>query len=700
MLEHDVRIEWRGWVFTVYGSRLVLSVRGEDEAELDLAPIVEGRPTRILGWSADAGGYRGILSESGSVLLGIRDGHVAYGMETDVPQFNRLAFFCGASFRGDHWQSFLSDGYDRRWDKRLDVEVPISSSYDDLLHPDVSDSAGLTDPGDKPPVFIWNMPVRDWAFETGAGWVGFTIPGALPVGVTRLAMARQRFSLAFEVLRPSCREGKMPVVYIVPGLADPYDVLDEDRLVSDRLGLTVRKSGDHPAFWGLPGFKAYLEQYRLSREAEKEGRKASDYPDLITREKLVGWIRTVKKDLGLAEMFAILEQGAFRYYGDYRPTDALGGVRGFRQMVDGLRSENVHMCFYVHPFMCNTKVDFYREHPEAFCRPKEKGHETFYALEHGDETPRFALIDWTHPLGREYLLGQVELVLSHTEGCLDCDWLRSNHWRSPDPRVYDFHDPDWGIGDLMSMKVQKLLYERAKEIKPHACVSKAGLGAPYMQPYADVDLLCEEWNGSTDSWYRRGRIITRLLRDMIYITDPYFLTISKSYEYYMAMGAWCILEDPIVRHAIHPYMYFRELREKDYRRRRAGVEAQRIAPLLITDEPHVEPAGDGVRISRRRAAGPLAGWYAALTFGKRCVAHYAETEVRVATTETREIDLPLPPGATLGSVAVVAHDGAVAPGTEWKPVDTADGPGIRMRVEDCGQKAMYYRVSYRLKETL
>lgn len=697
MPEADVRIEWRGWAFTVYGSRLVLSVRGEDEAELDLAPVVEGRPTRIVRWQAAAGGgYRGELSEAGAVTLGVREGHVAYGMETDVPHFARLGWFDGATFRGDRWQTFLSDGYDRSWDTRLDVQVPISSAYDDLLHPDGADGNGLTDPGDKPPVFIWNMPVRDWAFQTGSGWIGFTIPGALPVGVTRLTMERRRFSLTFEVLRPSCREGRMPVVYLVPGLRDPYDVLDEDRLVSDRLGLTVRKSADHPAFWSLPGFKAYLEQYRLSREGSKEAGTSRDQPGVVPREKLVGWIRTVKKDLGLGEMFAILEQGAFRCYGDYRPTDELGGIRGFREMVDELRGDNVHLCFYVHPFMCNTKVDFYREHPEAFCTPKQKGHETHYALEQGDETPHFALIDWTHPLGRQFLLDQIERVLSHREGCLDCDWLRSNHWRSPDPRVYDFHDPDWGIGDLMSMKVQRLIYEHAKRVKPHACVSKAGLGAPYMQPWADVNLLGEEWNGSTDTWYRRGRIITRLLRDMIYITDPFFLTITKSYEYYLAMGAWCILEDPIVRHAIHPYLYFRELREKDHRRRRSGVEAQRIAPLLITDEPHVEPEGDTVRISRRRAAGKLAGWYASLSFGKRCVAHYGETEARVAASETREIDLPLPPGAELRAVEVVGHDGSIAPWKEHRPVATPDGPGLRMRVEDCGFAPKYYRVAYRL----
>ncbi len=38
----------------------------------------------------------------------------------------------------------------------------------------------------------------------------------------RTPLSRMRFSIAFQVLRPACRAGAMPVVYFVPGLADPH----------------------------------------------------------------------------------------------------------------------------------------------------------------------------------------------------------------------------------------------------------------------------------------------------------------------------------------------------------------------------------------------------------------------------------------------------------------------------------------------
>lgn len=221
-----------------------------------------------------------------------------------------------------------------------------------------------------------------------------------------------------------------------------------------------------------------------------------------------------------------------------------------------------------------------------------------------------------------------------------------------------------------------------------------------MQPYADVNLLCEEWNGWTDTWYRRSRIVTRTIRGCAYITDPYFLTISKSYEYYMAMMVWCICEVPDVHHAVHPYTYFRELAPKDYKRRLSGCTVQANAPLNVTDlvrvEPPVEREGEPT-LWRKRTQGKLAGFYAALALSKRAFVTYRETEAQIATSETRSVRFPLPPGAKLKAVEMVTHNGAVRP-CRAEPIDTDDGPGLEMRVQDCALTPLYYRVRYRLRQ--
>ena len=105
------------------------------------------------------------------------------------------------------------------------------------------------------------------------------------------------------------------------------------------------------------------------------------------------------------------------------------------------------------------------------------------------------------------------------------------------PARFEFHDPDWGTGDLMQMKATKLVYEHVKRIKPHAMVRRQSPGDSYMQPYYDMANMCEEWNGHTRAWYRRAHIGTRVLQDCILHLDAWFVTLTKLTEYYFAMAA-------------------------------------------------------------------------------------------------------------------------------------------------------------------
>jgi len=696
MTMFSFQTESNGIQFKVEGGRMSIGTSGDTLIAVDIAPIINGATFPITDWTQHEDFHAADVGNGTTVFLGIQEGHIAYWLETTMSQIQSLVYFSKLTFNGDHWRAYNADAYDRKLEKVVDLCIPIASAYDDIHHPDGRDGHGLTDPGDNPPLFMWNMPSQSFSLETSNGWFGFTWPGPWPTGITRLSMEREQLSMSFEVVRPACIRGKCPVVHFIGPNDDPYHVLDAERNISEKRGLTRSKSSEHPAFWTAPGFKAFLEHNRTTREhVTNDSADASSAPTM-TCDKLEAWIRNVREDLALDEMFAIVEQGAYRYYGDYRPTDSMGGIGGFRSFVDRMREQKVHLCFYVHPYICNRKVDFYAQHPEAFCQPRNPDHRFEYGLEYSDAEPQYALIDWTHPTGREYILDQIHMLISDEDGCLNCDWLRSNHWRSPDAREYEFHDPDWGIGDLMSMKVQKLMYERVKSLKPHACVSKVGFAAPYMQPYSDLCILAEEWNGWTNTWYSRGRIASRLLTDTIRMTDPYFLTITKSYEYYMGMAVWNVIEDPIVRHAIHPYTYYRELDDKDFKRRRSGVEVQRIAPINITDEIHVEPRDeDDVEMWRKRTQGPLKGWYASLAFGKRCFATYSKTEARVGASQTRMIDLPLPPGAHVNIVEMVPHEGAPV-NWETETVETCDGAGLRLQAPDCGYEAKFIRVCYEI----
>ena len=163
--------------FKISDQIMTMHRHGQAQIRIDLAPVVEGRKTNILEWSQEPDGRCvGKLSEGGSVVLQVREGHLAYWMETDIDAFEDLVYFPDTTFSGDTWHTFLSDSFDGECDKRLDREVPISSAYDDILSVDGHDGGGMTDPGDIPPTFMWNMPVRACALKTGENWFAMTIP--------------------------------------------------------------------------------------------------------------------------------------------------------------------------------------------------------------------------------------------------------------------------------------------------------------------------------------------------------------------------------------------------------------------------------------------------------------------------------------------------------------------------------------------
>jgi hypothetical protein len=203
-----------------------------------------------------------------------------------------------------------------------------------------------------------------------------------------------------------------------------------------------------------------------------------------------------------------------------------------------------------------------------------------------------------------------------------------------------------------------------------------------------------------DRWYQRSRIATRTMRDVLFITDAWFVTITKSYEYYMGFQCWQIPNTDTVNHAPHPYYpSWREYREKDHRRRRAGIQVYLNAPCRAHDRCSVEVSPEGeVTQGRRRTSGPLAGWHAGLALSRRCFVTYAEGQALVAASETRFVRVPLPPGARFLGVSRVGHDGAEIP---WPAEVSGEGGEPRtvdLRVVDCGQEALYYRIRYELAD--
>ena len=693
-----MRLTHAGWAFAVHGDRLVISRDTDAPLTMRVAPVIEGAATTLDEWREIeanhlAANVRGRPGDS--VHLAEKLGRICFWMTTDTEWFEHLAYFTEVSIGGPGWHSFCSDEGDRFWEVDLDSQVAVSSCYDGM-NVDGGDGAGMTDPGDLPPTWINNIQPRVFALRNAAGWIGLSLPGALPVGVTRARCARREWSLSFEALRPACREGEMPRVYFAPGIADPYDVIDVQRELSDALGLTLKKSAEHPDWWAAPHYKLWDELARHQDMAAFTFDEDGNQHTVLTTENVLKWLNRVREHTRITDLNLFFDQTYFYKYGDMRVIDELGGTAGFRALIDRLRAEGTRVACYLHLYHVSEDIDFVQQNPDAVVKHRT---DPDYTFQHGVRVGKAGLqhIDWTHPRGREFMRSWVEFILSDKPGCLNADWLALNNNVGVDPRQFSFHDPDWGIGDLQQKKATELTYKWAKEIKPDCMVRRQSPMDAYMQPFCDRANMCEHWNGRMDELYTRGRIATRMLRDVIFEADAWFLTITKGYDYYHGLSAWTAPETESVDHTIHPYCYYRELADKDQKRRRAGMLAYTNAPVNRTDECRCEwdPATKNAIQWRKRTHGPLAGFYAGLAISKRCLVTYGETKAVIGSSESRTATIPLPPGAELTRVEQICHDGS-SRSLASTPAHTPDGPGVELYIEDAAGDVMHTVVHYRL----
>ncbi len=680
-----------GTDYILSGDRLRIVHRSDTVLDVCLSPVLDGEVAPITDWEKMGhNSYKASLGKFGEAFVCEQFDRLAFWIETPVKEFENVTYLSDGITSGEVWRTFVSDEHERLWDKKVDTNIPISSAYADLNSPDTDDElGGMTDPTDAPPHWIWNVHARVFALKGRDLWLGMSIPGPWGIGVARLNMHKARFNLRFEYLQTGCTQGKMPVIYFCPGLADGFDALDEHRILSEKLGLMDLEPKPHPEWWANPWYKYWDEWERLRETGGIEAQPRN------VIGKMQDWVKITQEKTAVGALNLTMEQYCFRLYGDYRPSEVLGTEEQVRSAVDAWRAEGLHVGHYIHPFIVNSKVPFYQEHPEAFCQPKDPDFLMDYALEPWDqENPQYAPIDWTHPLGREFMLGQVEFLISSAPDCMNYDILRSNNWRSPDPRCYTFHDPDWGVGDKMTYKVQKLMYERAKSVKPDCLVTKCTALDCYMQPTYDILEMCEDWTHNTQFWYRRGQIATRLVRNRLMWTAAWFCTRTKGDEYYMAMSAWNVPETEAVTHTTHCYFpSWIPLTEKRFRRRKSGFHVYLNARQEASDECRVTWDYEHLEIYRRKTVGPLAGWYGALALSPKCFVTYSETQALVGSSENRLDWVPLPPNAELEQVTRVLHEGCEE---EVEYVFDNERRSVQLYIEDCGGAVFYYRIKYEL----
>lgn len=602
--------------------------------------------------------------------------HLEFDSRSAVHEELRL--FPDARIAATQWRTVVLNGHNRVWDAGDNAAIEVMSCNEVR--------------GEVRSNWFANVPARVAAFDLDeSGWLAVSIPGALSVARTRFHFHDGAFDLTFREYRPTDAVGPLRVC-LRAGLHSPGDALAFHAEMTRKLGYW-RDRSNHPRWWSLPRWGMYDENCHT-------GQTSLDAPDArnspLTPDRIRGWTQQVRQITGLNEFFVFYDQGYFRRYGEYVPVDSLGGVEGFRRLIDAMRRDGVRTGLYCHPFHADLAIPEIAAHPDWLVL----GDDPSAPPVSGDM--RLGSLDWTHPQVTSYMRGVIRRIVSPEPGCLNADWLMVNNNHVPDPLKCRFHDRDWGIGDRMAYKARRAIYLFAKEFKPDVVVSFIGLD-PVLQETADLFWVNESWGETCDNWHHMAHAVTQCLPGSLVAINPYILSHGKHAEYVSVMPAYSV-PAAMPLNFIHAHGHSKEwqpMTRENLRRWGASWQVYMNAPMTADQPRYVELTGDRLVAWRRHASGPLAGFYAGLALGRRGTVTYSETQALAMAMDYMLAEIPLPPAAVFRRVEAIASDGSatVVPasciqhnGERFVRVELWDSGGGQTGQDD----VYYYRVAYQL----
>lgn len=666
--------EERGCRFFLAGETLVIRRNAEEQARFNLAPA-SNRRWKLGPWRGE--GNRRVAAGPGlaaEVVVGVDHGHLFYEVRARENFFPRFTYLPDSRIHASRWQTFVYNSDDRQWVADQDKVVGVTAASVVL--------------GEVQATWYPNVAPHVAAYKLSDGtWLGMCVPGPLPVAELQFRWINRRFSLRFDYLRPSGAEGQMPRVYLAPGLSEPESALEIQAALTQALGFWRDRRG-HPGWWNLPVWGLYDENCWVGGSGVNPPPPASR---ALTPARVKNWVKRVEAITGLREFFIMAEQGYFSRYGEFEPVASLGKTKGMRRLIDDLRRQGKRVGLYFHPFFVDRRIPEIARHPEWLAQ--------------GDAAPsavpisanmQVAFVDWTHPDAREYLRRRIRYLLSAEEGCLNCDWLCVHNNHIPDPRQWKFHDPRWGVGDLLKFKVMREVYQAAKSAKPEALVRWI-IAESWAQPFVDRVYLNEDWSDTCDNWFRMARIVTRTLPGTLVDATPWFLSRAKAREFWMVLPAFGIAcNHPLSQFRIGRHGHWEQAQPEDHRRWAASWRVYQNAPMTADQERRLDYRDGELVAYRKYTRGLLAGFYAARTLGRRCFATYNEYQALVTSTLAQVVDVPLPPGMDIAGVETVRHEGR-ASACSFQLVKQDCGMTARLEAQDSGAEVLCYRIRYQPK---
>jgi hypothetical protein len=443
-----------------------------------------------------------------------------------------------------------------------------------------------------------------------------------------------------------------------------------------------------PTWWSRPIYCTWGDQAYAARM--REGLLDETHASRYGTEKDVDhWLAIADREK-LPIGTIILDLGWMQGYGDFEPNPK--HFSNLRAYIDKLHARGIHVLLWI-PMYEATGTLFNVEKPQSEVAARHP--EWLVKTRDGKLTDVF---DYTNPHVREYLRSRIRYMLSSDPGALNADGFKVDFIdRLPDPAVSTFHDPSWGIGELMSAKVMEVIYTSAKQVKADALIDSSFMN-PLFHAWQDVIRLNDDASNAEDTYWWRARAAStngvRLIDgDDWWAMERYFVPLT------LAKSAWGI-----------PNIYALEYRgnlgteisdstasggypisidANSYREVEAILNVYEHAPADNTQEPFIDPVLR--EAGRKYTEGPLKGSLAAqtLNFGHVLVTYDSQL-AKLTSIADCEVSVRLPEGFVASSVSAVDFDG-----NKNKVAFKQQDHQVRFSVQDSAKGIYSYEIRYK-----
>lgn len=583
------------FTYVLSGNRLIITRKEKTYLSLNLQPVIDGKVIQFTEIREEGTCF--ILysyNHSYKAIIDVKDGNIAYWIENSPDRMKHITYFSKSFGSLVHMRVFSSDS-DYYINSNDNVFVEIKSK---VIPQKEQENLKLKTWFLSPQQRAFSVKLKNLT-EQQNPWFGFSLPGKLPVDITRFHLTKLNgCEIEFIDYRASNNNSKLPKVYLFDNLQNGERILDHHYTATKIENESISANEFHN-WWNRPVLTPSSDFLDVLND------KTFDYKTLLS------YIEYIEKKTGVGDFNIIIDGYWFQKVGLYKETNKriFKETHILKKFIDTLHKKNHKVILWMSQFRNDN-----------------------YEMQNVYKINENALFDYTKEEDRNYIEEILYYILGDEEKCLNADGIKLDYgFLLSNNLPYEYYNPNWGVGDQYRSKVNEFIYRCARNLKSDVYISDITA-----EPSVALDIirLNDDWGESISSWVERGRKASTV-KHAIIDTDGYLMFQDKFRRYSMLAP---IMGVPNF-YCIKNFFGGEPIGEDDYKILSSSWNVYLNAPVMPSMEIHIDPEAN--EYWRKYTRGMLAGFYSALSVNGSCLVTYSSKKIMITAVKDAVVEIPL-----------------------------------------------------------